>query len=133
VLDGTKAKRDRRLYTVALARGPVLLETFEVGQTYLLGKKRTMMQVTKLSEIVQEEERDGTCQTGLLQLAPDAIRLFRTFDIVAATMRYLILQGETRVEDGYVEFDLPGMLHSGAPLALPRFYLQETPIGQRGS
>jgi hypothetical protein len=124
---------DRRLHTVALARGPALLETFEVGQTYLLGKKRTMMQVTKLSEIVQGEEKHGTCQTGLLELTPDAITLFRTFDVVAATMRYLILHGETRVEDGYVEFDLPGMLHSGAPLALPRFYLQETPIGQRGT
>lgn len=118
---------DRRLQTIALSREPVLLEEFEIGQTYLLGKKRTMMQITALSEVTTGEEKHGTCQTGLLQMPPDKITHFHSFDVVAATMRYLIVHGETRVEQTYVVFDLQNV-HNAAPLALPQFYLENTPM-----
>lgn len=119
---------DRRLSAVMLARDPILLGSFQVDQTYLLGKKRTMMQIISLSEIAPGEERRGICRTGLLQLAAGDIGLFRRFSIVAATMRYLILHGETRSEEEYIEFHLPGV-QNGVPLALPRFYLDQTPVG----
>lgn len=118
---------DRRLYTVGLAHDPALLERFEVGQTYLLGKKRTMVQIVSLSEIALGEEKLGACQTSLLQLAPDGIGHFRSFDVVAATMRYLILYGETRSKEKYVEFKLH-LAHDIISLAFPRFYLKETPL-----
>jgi len=118
---------DRRLHTVALARDPALLEAFAVGQTYLLGKKRTMMQIASLSEIVPGEEKEGICQTGLLQLAPDQIALFHSFDVVAATMRYVLLYGKTRHPERYVEFDLAAMAGRGK-LAFPCFYLENMPI-----
>ena len=119
---------DRRLHTVGLARDPALLERFEMGQTYLLGKKRTMIQIANLSEIVHGEEKHGVCQTSLLQLPPDGISRFRSFNVMAATMRYLILCGETRSEEDYIEFRLH-VVHGVTPLVLPRFYLEETPLG----
>jgi hypothetical protein len=116
---------DRRLHTVALAHDPALLEGFEAGQTYLLGKKRTMMQITSLSEIIPGEEKQGVCHTSLLQLAPEQITHFRSFDVVAATMRYLVVQGKTREKVMYVEFTLnSGMF---AP-TFPDFYLETTPL-----
>ncbi len=117
----------RRLYTVGLAHDPALLERFEVGQTYLLGKKRSMVQIVSLSEIALGEEKRGICQTGLLQLPPHGINYFRSFNVVAATMRYLILYGETRHEEEYIEFNLR-VTYGVSSLALPGFYLRETPL-----
>jgi hypothetical protein len=114
---------NRRLYTFALSREPALLEAFEVGQTYLLGKKRTMMQIVSLSEIASGEEKRGICQTGLLQLPPDGMNYFRSFNVVAATMRYIILRGTTREEVEHVEFP-----SSDGPVYLPDFYLKQTPL-----
>lgn len=119
---------DRRLHTVALARDMALLEAFEVDQTYLLGKKRTMMQITSLSTIAGGEEKRGVCKTSLLQLKPVKIDRFRSFDVLAATIRYLILRGETRNEEEYVEFAIE-MKRCSVTYALPRFYLSETPVG----
>lgn len=118
---------DHRLQAIALASEPVLLEGFEAGQTYLLGKKRTMMQITSLSKVTPGEEKRGTCQTGLLQMPPDKIPHFHSFDVVAATLRYLIVHGETREEQTYVVFDLQN-IHNARPLALPQFYLENTPL-----
>jgi hypothetical protein len=119
---------DRRLCTIALARDLGLLEAFEVKQTYLLGKKRTMMQITSLSEITPGEKRYGVCQTGLLQVPPDGITHFQSFEIVAATMRYLIVYGETREEQPYITFDFVDV-PDVQPLTLPHFYLEGTPVG----
>jgi len=119
---------DRRLHTVGLAHDSTLLERFKIGQTYLLGKKRTMVQTVSLSEIAPGEEKQGACRTGLLQLAPDSIGHFRSFDVMAATMRYLLLHGETRSDEEYIEFRLH-IAHNVIQLALPRFYLKDTPLG----
>lgn len=120
---------NRRLYTVALAQDPTLLETFAVGQVYLLGKKRTMMQMVALSDIVPGEEKRGVSQTGVVQIAPDKITHFRSFDVIAATMRYLIIRGETREEDRYLSFALGSNIDpSTTSMILPEFYLQATPV-----
>jgi hypothetical protein len=114
---------DRQLHTIALACDPALLEAFAVGQTYLLGKKRTMMQITLLSEVVPGEERCGVCQTALLQLVPEEITLFQSFEVLAATMRYIILRGVMREKIEYVEFPF-----SDRPVCLPDVYLKQTPL-----
>jgi hypothetical protein len=116
---------DQRLHTVALAQDPKLLERFALGQTYLLGKKRTMMQVMKLSGLVAGKRRHGVVQTGPLQLSPDRITSFQSFDVIAATLRYLIVHGETREETDYTAFDLE---YAHMPVALPDFYLADTPV-----
>jgi hypothetical protein len=118
---------DRQLSTFGLASAPALLETFEVGQTFLLGKKRTMMQIMALSEIVSGEKKQGSCQTGFLQLPPADIGHYLSFDVLAATMRYLILRGETRDDEAYVSFSLQ-IGHKDVSLALPGFYLARTPL-----
>jgi hypothetical protein len=118
---------DRRLHTVALSRDPALLEVFAIGQTYLLGKKRTMVQIVSLSKTASGDEAHGICRTGLLQVPPDQITLLRSFDVIAATMRYLIVHGETREEQTYVAFDLRN-IHNPHCLVLPQFYLENTPL-----
>ncbi len=116
---------NRKLSTFGLARDPALLEAFKVGQTFLLGKKRTMMQMTELSEVVIGTEATGVCQTGYLQFRPDEIRHLTAFEVMTGTMRYLIARGTTQVDTRYFEFglDVPGLK---IPLALPEFYLEKT-------
>lgn len=118
---------DRRFYTFALTNDVALLEQFEPGQTFLLGKKRTMVQVVKTSEIVAGKQATGQCQTGYLQLRPDEMRHFVAFEVLTGTIRYLIARGATQANTNYVEFNvtIPGL---EIPLALPEFYLKKTPL-----
>jgi hypothetical protein len=46
---------------------------------------------------------------------------------LAATIRYLILRGETRDAETYVSFSLQ-IGHKDVSLALPGFYLARTPL-----
>lgn len=115
---------DRRLMTFGVSGDPTLLETFVVGQTFLLGKKRTMVQVAELSEVVRGREATGVCQTGFLQFRPEEMRHFSAFEVIAGTMRYLIARGITQPGTHYFEFDL-NVLGLGIPLALPVFYLEK--------
>lgn len=118
---------NRKLNTFGLANDPSLLEAIEVGQTFLLGKKRTMIQVTALSEVVKGKEVKGICQTGYLQLRPDEISQFAAFEVLAGTMRYIIARGTTRPDIDYFEFDL-NVPTLEIPLAIPEFYLEKTPL-----
>lgn len=117
-------KPDKRLVTIAFSPSRELLETFVTGQTFLLGKKRTMFQVVTLSDEVGGELRTGQCATGYLQLSPDSSTWFRSFEVLAATMRYVILRGTVREDVPYVEFGFPD-----GPVCLPGFYLQQTAPG----
>ena len=117
---------DRRLYTVGLAHDPALLERFEVGQTYLLGKKRTMMQICETSEIYQGQEETGACETGFLQLRSDDMKHFTSFEILAGTMRYIIARGSVKPDTRYTSFGLT-VPYLGLRLVLPDFVLERTP------
>jgi hypothetical protein len=114
---------DHRLLTYAFAAERRLLDPFEQGQTFLLGKKRTMMQLMDVSPIVEGVERYGVCTTGWLELPPTFGGRFQSFEVAAATMRYLVIRGTTRDEGRYVEFVL-----GDEPLRLPAFYLEHLPI-----
>lgn len=118
---------NRQFHTFALANNPTFLERFEPGQTFLLGKKRTMIQVVEVSEIVTGTAAIGVCQTGYLQLQPNEISHFTAFEVLMGTIRYLIARGETQGDTRYFEFGLsvPGL---EIPLALPEFYLKKTPL-----
>lgn len=114
---------DHRLTTSAFSAERALLDSFAQGQTFLLGKKRTMIQIMDLSPVVEGVEQDGTCATGWLELPPTSAGRFQSFEVAAATMRYLIIRGTTREEGGYVEFAI-----GDEPLRLPSFYLAHLPI-----
>ena len=114
---------DNLLVTMGFSPDEGLLATFAFGQTCLLGKKRTMFQVIALSDVVKGEVRVGKCTTGYLQLSPNSSTCFESFEVLAATMRYVILRGRTREKAEYIE--LPFL---DGPVCLPDFYLKQTPL-----
>ena len=111
------------LVTVGFSPDESLLAAFVSDQTFLLGKKRTMFQIIGLSDVVEGVIREGRCMTGYLQLPPNSSTRFQSFEVLAATMRYIILRGTTREEVEFVEFPF---LDGG--LCLPDFYLELVPI-----
>jgi len=110
-------KPDRRLSTYAFSPRRELLDGFEEGQTFLLGKKRTMFQISKLSPVAEGSWKKGRCRTWWLELPPDYGEYFQQFQIFAATMRYIILKGQTKDDTSYAEFSFPD-----GGLCLPDFY-----------
>lgn len=116
-------KPDRRLVTYAFSPKRELLEFFTEGQTFLLGKKRTMFQLVFLSSVVEGTWEQGECATGWLELLPNYGGHFRYFEILVVTRRYLISRGTTWEEARYVKFSLPD-----GDLCLPEFYLQQVPL-----
>lgn len=116
-------KPDCRLITYAFSPRRELLESYTEGQTFLLGKKRTMVQIVELSAVVEGTWRRGECTTWWLECPPDYGGRFRSFEVLAATMRYIILRGTTREEVAFVEFPFPD-----GGLFLPDFYLNQVPI-----
>jgi len=116
-------KPDRRLTTCAFSPSRKLLEEFAEDQTFVLGKKRTMVQIVDLSDVVEGRREHGQCTTGWLELPPRYGVQFRSFEVLAATMRYLIIRGTVRGAMDFVEFQLPEGL-----VCLPNFYLKLVPI-----
>lgn len=114
---------DRRLSAHAFAADHRLLEDFDQGQTFFMGKKRTMFQILECSPVVEGIRKPGACTTGWLELSPTSGARFQSFEVAAATMRYLIIRGTTRDEGWYVEcpFD-------DRSLCLPDFYIDQLPI-----
>ncbi len=113
-------KPDRRLTTYAFSPKKELLESFIEGQTFLLGKKRTMFQIIELSAVAEGLWKNGACSTEWLELPPNYGGYFRQFQILTATMRYIIVRGMTRGEVKYVDFPLVG--NNGNNICLPEFY-----------
>jgi len=116
-------KPDQRLATCAFSPKRAILDGFTEGQTFILGKKRPMFQIVDLSHVVEGVWRAGQCQTWWLQVPPDGGKRFSGFEVIAATIRYLILKGITRESVGYIEFSF-----SDKTICLPDFYLDWTPL-----
>jgi hypothetical protein len=113
---------DHRLMAYAMSPHHKELEWFKSHQTFLMGKKRTMLQIVEISPIAEGTEKYGHCSTGWLELPPNYGNRFQSFEALAATMRYLILRGTTREEVKYQEF-----VFSTTSLCLPDFYLERLP------
>jgi hypothetical protein len=115
-------KPDQRLVTYGFSTRRELLEGFNEGQTFLLGKKRTMFQITELSEVAEGRCRSGKCTSGWLEFYrrhSHYWQYFERFEVLAVTMRYIILRGTTHQEVSYMEFVFPNNR-----LCIPDFYLQ---------
>jgi hypothetical protein len=110
-------KPDLRLITYAMSPKRELLESFVEGQTFLLGKKRTMFQIVELSTVTEGLWKNGACRTGWLELPPNYGGRFQQFQILTATMRYIIVKGVTKDEVKYVEFPI-----GSNNICLPDFY-----------
>jgi len=119
-------KPDRRLMTYAFSPQRELLEGFAQGQTFVLGKKRTMFQIVSLSAVVAGNPQQGEAITCWLELPPRSVDRFQQFEVLAATLRYVILRGKTRYRLRYLEFTWPD-----DRLCLPDFYLEQTLLAIR--
>lgn len=110
-------KPDRRLTTYAFSPKKELLTSFAEGQTFQLGKKRTMFQIVEISPVAEGLWKNGVCGTDWLELPPNYGGFFRQFQILTATMRYIIVRGTTKEEVKYVEFSF-----GSNNICLPDFY-----------
>lgn len=95
-----------KMLVYAFSPKPEELDWFRVNQVFLLGKKRTMMQVVEISTIVEGTKEKGSCATGYLQIQPVDMKFFTAFEVLTATMRYLILRGTTHADTSYFSFKL---------------------------
>lgn len=116
-------KPDRRLMTNAFSPKRELLQGFAESQSFLLGKKRTMFQIVDLSPIVEGATKQGKCVTPWLEIPPTFGGKFQSFEILAATLRYIILRGVTRESVEFIHFEL-----TGGSISLPDFYLAQIPF-----
>lgn len=116
-------KPNLSLVTCAFSTRRELLECFAMGQIFMMGKKRTMFQIVNISAVVGANDNRGICQTDWLELPPNYGSRFQRFEVLAATLRYIVLRGCTRDEVNYVAFIFPQ-----ARICLPYFYLEQTPI-----
>ena len=100
------------------------LDWYQVNQTFILGKKRTMVQIIQLSQVALGEYAEGTCVTPYLQVSPAEVQRFARFEIMAATARYVLVSGELRDEETYWAFDDLSIGEKGCPFSVPESYLQ---------
>jgi len=117
-------KPDRRLMTYAFSPRRELLEGFVQGQTFVLGKKRTMFQIVSLSAVLAGNPQQGEAMTWWLELPPRSVDRFQQFEVLVVTARYVILRGKGRNGVRYLEFRWPD-----DRLCLPDFYLERIPPG----
>lgn len=97
-------KPNNSLITFAFAPNVMLLEAFAVGQTFLLGKKRTMMQIIHAGKVAEGKFQSGSCLTPFLQVPTTGASLFQSFEVLAGTIKYLIMRGTTQQETRFIQF-----------------------------
>jgi hypothetical protein len=118
---------DHRMVVYGFSAEQAHLSQFEQDQIFLLGKKRTMFQITDISPVVEGIAKEGTCTTGWLELPPTSAKQFHQFEIAEVTQRYLLIRGITRNAVHYLEFSL-----EEKPYCLPDFYLETIPFHRGG-
>lgn len=114
---------NRRFSTYAFSADHSLLDAFRLDQTFLLGKKRSMVQIMDLSPVVEGTEHVDICHTGWLELPPNYGNRFQRLEVAAVTLRHLIIRGMTREEGRFTEFSF-----GEVPFILPQFYLDQLPL-----
>lgn len=110
-------KPDHMLATCAFSPRRDLLDSFVEGQTFILGKKRAMFQIVELSAVEEGQWKNGICGTGWLELPPNYGSRFQQFQILSATMRYIIVKGLTKDNLKHIEFMI-----DGNSICMPDFY-----------
>ncbi len=102
----------RLFRTLAISPKESLLKHLEVGQIFWMGKKRTMFQIVHngLSEITNATPQEQTWQTPFVQVHTTDASMFDSFEIIAATQRYMVMRGRTKSAPGW------GFEHGGIPI-----------------
>ena len=110
-------------FTYAFSSKKSELEFFKINQIFLMGKKRTMFQVIKLSELIEGQIKNDICETYWLEITIDELGYFSEYSVLAATMRYFICRGKTRNKHNFATF-----LINGRWVGIPDFYLKKIPF-----
>lgn len=87
---------DHRLFTCALSPLRDEIESFAPGQTFLMGKKRTMFQLMRasaLTELLQSDDSTSLEEHQPVQVKLDEVKNFREYQVIAGTARYLLVRG----------------------------------------
>jgi|GEM_PF-629295 len=87
---------DHKLFTCALSPLREELGLFTPGQTFLMGKKRTMFQLmnaSSITELVDADESTALEEYQPIQVRLDEIKNFREYEVIAGTARYLLVRG----------------------------------------
>lgn len=121
---------NHKMLTFGLSPNPQELEGFIIGQTFLMGKKRTMFQLTDVSSIVELVKVEGAATIGEcqpIQVKLDEVRKFREYEILAGTARYLLVRGQTLETPLAVSFSLSNEI-LGLRRVLPTFWVEQVQI-----
>jgi hypothetical protein len=121
---------DHKMLTLGLSPNSQELEGFAVGQTFLLGKKRTMFQLIDASSVVRLLKVEDTatideCQP--VQVKLDEVRNFREYEILAGTARYLLVRGQTLKTPVVASFSSTNEI-LGLRRVLPTFWVEQVQI-----
>lgn len=112
------------LFTCAFSPDPCELEAFIKGQTFMLGKKRTMMQVVELSEIVEGQQTEGMSYTPYLQIPLEGINKFSGYEILAITARYVLIRGQLQKPVPFWLFSKIYIAGLKQEFHVPEFYIK---------
>lgn len=93
--------------TLALSPDKTALESYEEGQIFWMGKKRTMFQIEVLGEISAAEFDSGRCSTEYVQVSPEYVKAFDAYSVLAASQRHLVVSGEGDFE--HLQFSSQGL------------------------
>ncbi len=111
---------DQKLLTYIFSPISSEIDSFKKDQVFLLGKKRSMFQIVNISEIYKGEIKTGLCTTPFLQIKLEDVVLFGHYEVLATTMRYLIIKGELKIQDTYFEFNFDKQT-----ICIPYWYFQK--------
>ena len=110
---------DNRFKTLVVSPSKEYLLAFVYGQTFWMGKKRTMFQITDESgQIASGEQQRGDCLTPFVQVEPATSTRFARMEVIAGTQRYVVMRGEIKNGDIYL-FNF-----GGEEIGLPYFSLE---------
>lgn len=99
---------DHRLFTCALSPRRDELESYRTGQTFLMGKKRTMFQLmcaSGLTQLLQADDSASIEEQQPVQVQLDEINNFREYQVIAGTARYLLVRGVSSRSSFAAQFD----------------------------
>ncbi|MCK8826434.1 hypothetical protein MWH25_01555 [Natroniella acetigena] len=88
--------------TFAISTDKDYFEKYYKGQTFYMGKKRTMFQIEEMSEVVVGQSKQSEAELFLpIQLSHQEVENFNYYEILTLTQRYILLKGKTKEINNY--------------------------------
>ena len=112
--------------TFAFSTNKNFLKEYYAGQTFYMGKKRTMFQIEDLSQIDKNKISNEETELFLpIQVDNKEIEQFNYYEIVTVTQRYVLVKGKTKIQDNYKwGLDFNGLKKINLPSFFVNKYLE---------